>query len=45
MFVPVPETSLPDLSVVIPAYNEATRLPPSLENVMDYLRARAEPMS
>src|SRR4029450_10553166 len=29
--------SAPTLSVVIPAYNEAVRLPPSLERVMAYL--------
>jgi len=29
--------SLPDLSVVIPAYNEARRLPPTLERVRAYL--------
>jgi dolichyl-phosphate beta-glucosyltransferase len=29
-----------DLSVVIPAYNEALRLGPSLRRVVDYLRAR-----
>jgi dolichyl-phosphate beta-glucosyltransferase len=32
--------SAPDLSVVIPAYNEAERLPPTLERVLAYLRAR-----
>jgi dolichyl-phosphate beta-glucosyltransferase len=32
--------SAPDLSVVIPAYNEAERLPPTLERVLRYLRAR-----
>jgi dolichyl-phosphate beta-glucosyltransferase len=29
----------PTLSVVIPAFNEASRLPPSLDLVMDYLRS------
>jgi dolichyl-phosphate beta-glucosyltransferase len=32
--------SLPQLSVVIPAFNEAERLPPTLERVLAYLRAR-----
>jgi dolichyl-phosphate beta-glucosyltransferase len=30
--------AVPELSVVIPAYNEATRLPPSVEKVLEYLR-------
>ena len=39
MFVPVPETSLaPDLSVVIPAYNEEARLTSSVKLVLEYLR-------
>ena len=32
--------SRPQLSVVIPAYNEAARLPVSLTKILDYLRAR-----
>lgn len=32
--------STPSLSVVIPAFNEAERLPPTLERVIAYLRAR-----
>lgn len=32
--------SEPGLSVVIPAYNEATRIHPSLDQVLTYLRAR-----
>jgi len=32
--------SRPDLSVVIPAYNEAERLPRSLERILEYLRGR-----
>jgi dolichyl-phosphate beta-glucosyltransferase len=39
MFAPVPEASLaPDLSVVIPAYNEEARLTSSVERVLEYLR-------
>ena len=30
--------SVPSLSVVIPAYNEAARLPPTLEAALAYLR-------
>ena len=30
---------MPELSVVIPAYKEAARLPPSVEKVLEYLRA------
>lgn len=37
-------TSRPELSVVIPAYNEETRLPHSLERIQDYLD-RAHPLS
>ena len=33
--------SEPALSIVIPAYNEAERLPPSLARVIDYLRRRS----
>jgi dolichyl-phosphate beta-glucosyltransferase len=40
MFVPVPEEgAVPQLSVVIPAYNDEVRLPASLVRVIDYLRA------
>lgn len=35
----------PDLSVVIPAYNEETRLPASLEALGTWLSKRAEPLS
>src|SRR5258708_9646405 len=38
----VPEPDLgpaPGLSVVVPAFNEADRLPPSLETILAYLRA------
>jgi dolichyl-phosphate beta-glucosyltransferase len=39
MFAPVPEvSSAPDLSVVIPAYNEEARLTSSVERVLEYLR-------
>jgi dolichyl-phosphate beta-glucosyltransferase len=34
---------IPDLSVVIPAYNEAARLPPTLRRVSDYLRSQGRP--
>jgi dolichyl-phosphate beta-glucosyltransferase len=34
---------VPELSVVIPAYNEATRLGPSLEKALAYLERRDEP--
>ena len=30
---------MPELSVVIPAYDEAARLPPSIDRVLEYLRA------
>lgn len=33
----------PQLSLVIPAFNEARRLPPSLDDAMRFLEARAEP--
>jgi dolichyl-phosphate beta-glucosyltransferase len=40
--VPVPEaSSAPDLSVVIPAYNEEARLTSSMERVLQYLRQGA----
>lgn len=40
MCVPVPETKAPPaLSVVIPAFNEASRLPRSLGLILEYLRA------
>jgi len=35
----------PDLSVVIPAYNEETRLPASLEAVAAFFSSRKEPLS
>ena len=35
--------ALPELSVVIPAFNEASRLPPTLERVRAYLDARGRP--
>jgi len=35
----------PDLTVVIPAYNEETRLPASLEALAAWLSRRAEPLS
>jgi dolichyl-phosphate beta-glucosyltransferase len=34
---------IPDLSVVIPAYNEAARLPPTLGRISDYLRSKGRP--
>lgn len=37
-------TSLPELSVVVPAYNEQDRLPRTLERIRDYLR-RTHPSS
>jgi dolichyl-phosphate beta-glucosyltransferase len=38
--VPVAESvAVPQLSVVIPAYNEVARLPPSVEKILAYLRA------
>ena len=35
--------SLPRLSVVIPAYNEASRIERTLERVVEYLNARGAP--
>ena len=35
----------PDLSIVIPAFNEETRLPSSLESVAAFLSRRREPLS
>ncbi len=32
------DSSRPDLSIVIPAYNESKRLPPSLERILEYCR-------
>lgn len=38
--MPEPEAGpAPDLSVVVPAFNEADRLPPSLEKILAFLRA------
>jgi len=34
-----PELSVPELSVIVPAYNEGRRLAPSLRRILDYLRA------
>jgi dolichyl-phosphate beta-glucosyltransferase len=34
---------MPSLSVVIPAYNEARRIEPTLQRVLAYLQARGEP--
>ncbi|MGH9441772.1 MAG: glycosyltransferase, partial [Thermoanaerobaculia bacterium] len=31
-----------NVSLVIPAYNEADRLPPSIAKIADYLRAKGE---
>src|SRR5574341_2616075 len=31
---------MPDLSVIVPAYNEASRISPSLNRILDYLRAQ-----
>ncbi|MCC7164317.1 MAG: glycosyltransferase family 2 protein [Anaerolineae bacterium] len=39
----VPETIIPLVSVVIPAYNEARRLPQTLQRVSDYLAAQNYP--
>lgn len=38
-----PNCDMPDLSVVIPAYNEAARLPPYLHQVTAFLSARGKP--
>ncbi|MGQ9657197.1 MAG: glycosyltransferase, partial [Fimbriimonadales bacterium] len=35
--------NLPRLSVVIPAYNEASRIERTLQRVVEYLDARGEP--
>jgi dolichyl-phosphate beta-glucosyltransferase len=37
----VPDSFAPYLSIIIPAYNEERRLPPSLLQVVEYLRAQA----
>jgi glycosyltransferase involved in cell wall biosynthesis len=34
-------SALPELSIVIPAYNEEKRLPPTLQRIRDYAHARA----
>jgi dolichyl-phosphate beta-glucosyltransferase len=34
---------IPELSVVIPAYNEAARLPPTLQRICGYLRSQGRP--
>ena len=34
---PVSSTPAPDLSIVVPAYNEESRLPPAVELIRDYL--------
>ncbi|MGA7730489.1 MAG: dolichyl-phosphate beta-glucosyltransferase [Chloroflexia bacterium] len=39
----IPQSDGPYLSVVIPAYNESTRLPDSLKKVVDYLETKAYP--
>ena len=36
----VTDSALPFLTIIIPAYNEERRLPPSLHKVADYLRAQ-----
>jgi dolichyl-phosphate beta-glucosyltransferase len=38
-----PQSDAPYLSVVIPAYNESTRLPDSLKKVVDYLETKTYP--
>ncbi|MCL4508051.1 MAG: glycosyltransferase family 2 protein [Chloroflexi bacterium] len=42
---PPPDLEVPGLCVVIPAYNEATRLPGTLERVISYLHTRTYPWS
>lgn len=37
----MPESSSPFLTIVIPAYNEERRLPPTLHKIADYLRAQS----
>ena len=39
-----PAQSSPRLSIVIPAFNESSRLPASLEKIAEYLRNRPEPL-
>jgi len=38
-----PQLPEPELSVVVPAYNEGERLAPSLRRILEYLRARGHP--
>lgn len=40
---PLPDSRLPSLSVVIPAYDEAARILPYLQRVIDYLAKRGQP--
>jgi dolichyl-phosphate beta-glucosyltransferase len=40
---PLPDSRLPSLSVVIPAYDEAARILPYLERIISYLAGRGEP--
>jgi dolichyl-phosphate beta-glucosyltransferase len=39
-FLALPTNSAPDLSIVIPSYNEESRLPGSLEKIANYVDAR-----
>jgi dolichyl-phosphate beta-glucosyltransferase len=38
MTVPLPNTSHPELSIIIPAFNEAGRFGPHVPSILDYLR-------